>query len=512
MKNSKIVKLLFSMTGLIIISKILGFVKQMVVADIFGTTIETDLINLSQEFVGNIQYLLVQSLLTALVTVYIYSREEGRDAAGRLATDAFKVFSLIAAAVIIVSICASPLLARILAPTYDEANSAVLARYLRLFTPMLLPFVWVAIGNALLHAEKRFIPGEMTSVFQSLWITLIVLLLHRRMGLGTLIISFCVYPLWNCGYIAVLSRKYFAHSSGNPFRNSAVRRLLKMTGPLLLGYSLVYVNQLVDKILISGLDAGAVTAMHYGSVLSDLVGTFVVTFASILFPYITDRIVGKMKQNAAELTIQSAQLLSLVFLPVSILTVLCAEDIVTIVFARGAFGAESVENCAQALRGYGLMFVPLVFREVFSRFIYGYEDSKTPMVNSSISIVLNIVLSILLCPKYGIIGVTLASSISVCLCGVLNMRCSMRLNSELKFLPMIKNLPWFVIGGFGCALCALQCSRIFSASAPLIRFMLTTVISFAVYGLLCSPVIVRFWRNRGIYSRVSGTDNKLLDK
>ena len=78
MKQNRIVKLLFSMTGLIIASKLLGFFKQILTASIFGATLETDIINLSQDFTGNIQYLLVQTLLTAMVAVYIHSRRAGR--------------------------------------------------------------------------------------------------------------------------------------------------------------------------------------------------------------------------------------------------------------------------------------------------------------------------------------------------------------------------------------------------------------------------------------------------
>lgn len=63
-----------------------------------------------------------------------------------------------------------------------------------------------------------------------------------------------------------------------------------MMGPLLLGYSLVYINQMVDKMLVSGLEAGAVTSLNYAAVLSNLVGTFITTFASILFAYVTTRI------------------------------------------------------------------------------------------------------------------------------------------------------------------------------------------------------------------------------
>lgn len=54
---------------------------------------------------------------------------------------------------------------------------------------------------------------------------------------------------------------------GNPFQNPALRNLLHMVGPLLFGYCMVYVNQQVDKILVSGLGNGVITALTYGSTL-----------------------------------------------------------------------------------------------------------------------------------------------------------------------------------------------------------------------------------------------------
>ena len=117
MKQNKIVKLLFSMTGLIIVSKLLGFFKQILTASIFGATLETDIINLSQDFTGNIQYLLVQTLLTAMVAVYIHSRESGEDASKRFAFDVLKEFTLITASVGHIVLVLAPAISRLLAPT-----------------------------------------------------------------------------------------------------------------------------------------------------------------------------------------------------------------------------------------------------------------------------------------------------------------------------------------------------------------------------------------------------------
>ena len=267
-----------------------------------------------------------------------------------------------------------------------------------------------------------------------------------------------------------------------------------MMGPLLLGYSLVYINQMVDKMLVSGLEAGAVTALNYAAVLSNLVSTFITTFASMLFAYVTTRIAVGDADGAAQLTERTALLLSVVFLPITILTVLLSEEIVTIVYARGAFDAESVRICAQALRGYALMFVPLVFREVYSRFQYGHQDSKRPMVNSSIGIALNIVLSVALCPRYGVLGVAFATSMSVVVCGVLNMCSARKLSTALSFRPYLRLLPFLALCGTVCGVIARLSATHLAAQNALLRFALSALIGMAAYAVCASPLLLRLWR------------------
>ena len=115
-----------------------------------------------------------------------------------------------------------------------------------------------------------------------------------------------------------------------------------------------------------------------------------------MFTYTTNHVARDEHRQAADRTVFSTILLILAFLPVTIITVCCARDIVAVVFGRGAFTEKDVSDTALALSGYALMFVPFVLREQFSRFQCCYQDSKRPMINSVVSIFANIVLSILL--------------------------------------------------------------------------------------------------------------------
>ena len=181
-KKNHIIRTVFSVTGLLIVSKLLGFVKQMVTAAAFGTTIETDLISLSQGLIGNIQYLLVESVLSALVAVYLHTAQQGEDAARRFSFDLWKALTVITAGVVLLVELCAPWLARLIAPSYPAEQLTVLSGYLRLLAPVLLLLVWIAVFSSLLRANKRFIPAEMLSTHQSIFVIALTVSLSARLG------------------------------------------------------------------------------------------------------------------------------------------------------------------------------------------------------------------------------------------------------------------------------------------------------------------------------------------
>lgn len=496
--QNRIIRALFSVTGVILLSKLVGFVKQMVTASVFGATIETDIINLAEGFIGNIKYVLAQVLLTSFTATYIHTREHGEPEAKQFAMDTIKGFSLIAAGLAAVVMMGASVISRIIAPSYSVDAAAQLTRYLRMFAPTLILFIWIAVFHSLLNANQRFIPGELTGMSQSIIVITLIFLLRDPLGVKALAVAFFVYTAWDALYLGVFSRKYWGRSSRNPFRNPSVQRLLRMAAPLLLSYSMVYINQQVDKILASGLEVGTVTAMGYAAVLSNLIATFITSFSSILFTYITTRISKGEHEGAATLTIQAVSILILIFLPISILTILCAKDIVSIVFGHGAFGADSVYIAGRALVGYAFMFVPLVLRELFSRFQYGYQDSRNPTVSSTIGIAANIVLSITLCPYLGVLGITISTSVSVGICGILNAVFAKRHNHALSFKPLFQQLPFLLAGSILCAAIAVWGSGFFAEQPALVRFVLITICAGTGYLLAVSPLLWKYLRGRNI--------------
>ena len=114
----------------------------------------------------------------------------------------------------------------------------------------------MAVFHALLNSNKRFIPGQLEGLYQSVILVIVIILGAPYLGVDSLVIGYWLYATFSAGFLGYQARTYLRKSSRNPFRNPQVRSLLAMVGPLSIGYGAVYINQMVDKILVSGLADG----------------------------------------------------------------------------------------------------------------------------------------------------------------------------------------------------------------------------------------------------------------
>ena len=209
MKKKNILTTMFSLTGVIVLAKIFGFVKQMMIAGSFGTTEVTDLINLAQNFIYNIQYPLTQALFTAGATIYISLAAKGANTQKRFVSDTLKLTIMGGLLLVLVVYAAAPLISWVLAPTYSTEKAAELTRYLRIFSPLLLCYLWNSVLVAILNASDRYLPGEMMSINNTLVTVAMLLLLERYLGEKILVWSFFAYTIINAVSMVLCPQKHW---------------------------------------------------------------------------------------------------------------------------------------------------------------------------------------------------------------------------------------------------------------------------------------------------------------
>lgn len=494
-KEKHIGTIIFSVSSIILFAKVLGFLKQMYLAKVFGATGETDIVFLSQGIVTDLEYLLSQTMITAFIPIYSSLRLKKQKEEIIFTGKVITVFTLVAIFISVLFFSFAPVISHILAPAYTGEMYFGLTRHIRIYAFTLVILLWMAIFNALLKANEVFLPGEFISINQSVVYVVIVFLMQASWGVNSLVISFFVYMIINCIYLGACAKKYWSISLLSIHKDENVVKLLKMMGPLLLGYALLYINQQIDKILASGFGDGAVTALSYSATLSNFVSGFIGSISGVVFTYVTIHVAERRHKSAADLISRGLTIFITVLLPVMILTIINSKEIVTIVYGRGAFDSIAIDNTSHALQGYGFVFVSYAVRELFTRLQYSYQDSRLPMINSAISIIFNIILSVIFSKFWGIFGITVASSISVLCCAVLNIASARRYNKYFR-LSYFKNKSFlWMIGGTGCiAVNVLLKEMIPNNFSVFGRFIIICIVSIILYAVITSPIVLNIFK------------------
>ncbi len=494
--NKKMMKSILSVSGIIVVAKLLGFVRQIITANAFGTTIETDIIMLGQGIIQDLDFVFSQTLITSFIPIYITEKRKGPSRALSFASAILKIFLEAGIIIVVFLVIGAPVIARVLAPAYPHALSNKLAYYVRIYAPTFILIAETGVFNAILKANEHFVTGELLGIYQSISFIACTLLLSHYLKTEALSLAFFVYIFASFIILCISSRKQWSITRENPFHNNSVKRFLKTTFIVLFGYSMIFVNQQIDKMIASGLGEGVITSVHYAAVLSNFVCTLVASMGGILFTYVTNEIIVNNDAGAAELINGFSKVFIWLLIPISVLTWIYSEDIVRIVFGRGEFDSTAIMLCSTALRGYALSFIPFVVRELYGRVLYAYEDSKHATFNSTIAISINIILSILMSRFMGVLGITVASSIAVACCALFNLICSHKKNKNIDLFKMAREFVLCIVGSAFFVVLTVGIKKMIPDTPAIGRLILTAVISISISVVLMNKQIRKIFRLR----------------
>ena len=280
---------------------------------------------------------------------------------------------------------------------------------------------------------------------------------------------------------------HFSPRDLSPFHRD-IKQLFYQALPILLGNSVVQLNNIVDKALGSTLVDGALSALSYAGSLNIMVtDVFIISLSTVLFPTLTRDAASGDTAHYSDTLLQSLSGLSLLLVPISCITVLDARTIVEIVYGRGNFQQESIALTGLALACYAPRFVFAGIREILTRAFFALQDTKTPMIISAIGVGCNILFSILLIRRLGMAGIALGTVVSVFVIAVLllwkaHVRLSM-LPLRVFFLSLAKQLA----AGAVLVLALVQFQNLTQSFTPLLRFAADTttgLIAYAAVALL----------------------------
>jgi putative peptidoglycan lipid II flippase len=395
----------------ILCSRVLGLVREMVIASLFGATRNMDAFLTAFRAPNMLRDLFAEGALsTAFVTTF--SRRiatEGDESAWRLASKVATLTLVFMSALTLLGVIFAPALIKVLAPGFapDKADLTILLT--RIMFPFILLVSLAALVMGMLNAKHVFGMPAMASSFFNLgsiiggvalcyWLEPQTDWRHPHFGerglIGLSIATLIGGLLQLVVQLPSLGRVGFKFWPDFNWRDPGVRTILTLMGPATIAASAVQVNVAVNSGFASALGDGPMTWLNIAFRLMQLpLGIFGVAVATVTLPLISrSAAVGNMSEFRGALA-HAMRLVMLLTIPSAIGLIILAEPIISIIYEHGRFTAAATHQTAAALQFYAIGLAAYSGVKVLAPAFYALDKRHLPMLVSLLSIAVNFCLN-----------------------------------------------------------------------------------------------------------------------
>lgn len=408
-------------SSMTMVSRVLGLVRDITIARLFGTTDAADAFFLANKIPNFMRRLFAEGAFNqAFVPVLSEYRSQRslKDVQGLINAVAASLGGLLLLITVIVLV-AAPLLAVPIAYgfTDEPAKFEIFVQMLRITFPYLLLISMTALCGAVLNSYGRFAVPAITPA----------LLNVSLIGCSFLLAPYMLVPemalAWGVLIAGVaqllfqlpfLTRMQLLPKPVPSKQHEGVQRIKKLMVPALFGVSVSQVNLLLDTLIASFLTTGSVAWLYYSDRLMELpLGTFGIAIAIVVLPSLSRKHAESSIDEFASTLDWALRMVLLIAVPAAIGLVLISEPLLVTLFHSDAFTTEDVVAAAGSLRAYSLGLLAFMAIKIFAPGYYARQDTRTPVKIGVIAMITNMVLNLVFYLNgFAHVGLALATSIA----------------------------------------------------------------------------------------------------
>lgn len=402
-------------------SKVLGFFREMLMAAKFGSGVETDTFLVAY----TVTYLFSVLLMTAIANTFVpvlaeVEEHEGKEGKVKHTSNMINITLVVASVLIILAFIFAPLIIRLIAKGFYGEQFDLAVKLTRVGLPMILFSGVVGSFTGYLHSERRYLSSAALGFPLNIVYIIFLLFFSKEFGIIGLMAAIVTGTAAQLLIqLPAARRSGYSYSWVFDLRDVYVRRVLRLSLPVLVSVTISDLNTIVDRALASGLVAGSISALNYGNRLNVMVYTvFITAVTTVIFPILAKEAsqgnMNRMKQVMSE----GVNLILLITIPATVGMVVLAQPIVEVVFERGEFTAADTQMTKYALIYYSLGLVASSIQLLLIRVYYSLHDTKTPTFVAAASLLINFGLNVVLIKYMAHAGLAFATSIANTLAAV----------------------------------------------------------------------------------------------
>jgi len=484
---SKTIKSISVVTVILILSKVFGFVREMVIAAYYGATWQTDAYNMAINLISLLTAIVMAAISAVIIPIYIQKKvQQSNDEARLFASNLLCITSLCYIIISALGIIFAPQIISVFAPFFNKETATLTVNLMRIMFTAAVGLNIVEFLSLISRANEKFIVPSLVGFPITIVVVLFTVLYSESMGIYTLVYAFIAYTFVQVIMLIVSLRGVFKFSFTINFTNGDFNNVIMLSLPIFFNVAIREINVAINRILASGLPVGSLSAMNYANVLRNL-PDMIITFslATVIFPMLSKYAAENNFVSFKQLASKAVSLVFITLLPVISVSLYYSNDIVRLVYERGAFTSDNTD-----LTAYIFIFaiVSIVFStgaSVLSNAFYGAQDTKTPQIAMAVMVLVNIVLNFILVRYMFAAGLVFASSIAFAIFFILLIILFRQKFGSFGGFGLLKNIVKYIFAAVGMIPVFILSEMLRTRLPHLIFFGIGVTVSLIVYaGLL----------------------------
>lgn len=396
------------------ISKILGFVREMIIAAFFGASGMMDAFNIADMIISMSASVIQAVFLLSFLPIYNVLFAKDQEEANRFANVVLNAALIVLGVLSVIFVLGLPHGIRWIVPGFSEEKIQQTLALTYIMLPVVTISLLVSFFSALQQSAQRFFFPAIIGIPYNVVLVSSLYLFHREQGVFSLSYGIVI------GVLSMLLVQFFGmrqlgyrYQAAFDWRSPTLWRMLRLSAPLMVGIFSAQANLLVDRMLASDLPEGSISALSYANrVFMVFITVFAVPAATVLFPRLAQQFSrGEEEAFAVDLT-KSLRMLLFILLPLVFLLYFWGHEIVTVLFRRGAFDALAAEKTGRALSCFSGAVIGISLTDVLSKAFYARLHSLLPAAVALVGVFLNMGLNFLFVAPWGHVGLAAATSLA----------------------------------------------------------------------------------------------------
>ena len=401
------------------ISRIFGFLRDILIANFLGTGIIADIFFVAFRLPNTFRRIFSEGALSsAFVPIYTkLIKDKLEIESQKFAGNILLIFLLVSAILVLVIEIYMPFFIRLFAPGFINDNDKFneLVKVARIIFPFLILISISSILSSILNSYNKFALSAALPIIVN--ISLITALIIAAYSTENFL-TFLSWSVIIAGLIQIILLYYSLVKQkikilySSKLVNKNVKRFLKLFSASFFSSGLLQINILIGTVIAS-YESGAISYLYYADRIYQLPLALIgIAIGVALLPSISKKIKSDTFDSINR-SIEQTLLYSLFFaVPASIGIFALSELIINVLFERGKFDAQSTSFTAEALKFYSFGLVAFILMKIYTPIFFAYENVRPTLYVTAINLIINISLSIFLFIEVGFIGIPIATSIS----------------------------------------------------------------------------------------------------